>query len=199
MAAVRSALAELAADHHPILLMGFSMGGALALQAAAEMAPDGLVLVAPFRQLGNDAQQLAWPLLRRVFRSFKPFAKADFSDPDVRRSVAEFLPDADLADPAVQRAVRELAVPSSIIEELRRVGLAAWTAAPRVTARALVVQGTVDPVVQPKHTRALVARMPGSPRYLEVPAGHDLLRPEAPGWPETVTAVLGFAREVAGG
>jgi pimeloyl-ACP methyl ester carboxylesterase len=181
-----------------VLLVGFSMGGALAVQAAAERAPDGLVLVAPFRQLGSDAQQLAWPFLRRMFPRFQPFAKSDFADPAVRRGLSDLLPGADLDDPAVQQALRDLAVPASVLDELRRVGEGAWGAAPRVTARTQVIQGTADPVVQPAHTRSLAGRLSGPVRYTEVDAGHDLLRPDAAGWPETVTAVLTFAHEVAG-
>jgi carboxylesterase len=198
LAAVRTELAQLAAAHTPLLLVGFSMGGALAVQAAAEQPPDGLVLVAPFRQLGSDAQQLAWPLMRRKFPRFQPFAKADFTDPVVRRGLTDLLPGADLDDPAVQQALRELAVPAAVLDELRRVGADAWRAAPAVTAPALVVQGSADPVVRPAHTRALAGRLAGSTRYVEVDGGHDLLRPDAAGWPETVTAVLTFAHEVAG-
>jgi pimeloyl-ACP methyl ester carboxylesterase len=188
----------LAAGHRPVLLLGFSMGAALAVQAAVDRPPDALVLVAPFRQLGSDAQQLAWPLLRRMFPRFQPFAKADFADPDTRRGLSELLPGADLDDPAVQRALRELAVPASVLDELRRVGEGAWGAARRVGVPTRVIQGAEDPVVRPSHARALAGRLAGPTRYVEVEGGHDLLRPDAPGWPETVTAVLAFAHEVAG-
>lgn len=44
---VRQAAEELGRRHTTVLLVGYSMGGALALHAAKER-PDGLVLLAPF-------------------------------------------------------------------------------------------------------------------------------------------------------
>lgn len=50
IAAAREELAALRADHERVYLVGFSMGGALALLtgAEAEPPPDGIVLLAPF-------------------------------------------------------------------------------------------------------------------------------------------------------
>ncbi|MEM7033366.1 MAG: alpha/beta fold hydrolase, partial [Chloroflexota bacterium] len=51
--AVLSALTALQKNHKTVLLVGYSMGGALALQTATQRPPDALVLVAPFWRLGN--------------------------------------------------------------------------------------------------------------------------------------------------
>ena len=68
-AAVANAMASLRREHDPLLLVGLSMGGALALQAAADTPPDGLILLAPFWRLaGNGAWlQLLWPAIRVIF------------------------------------------------------------------------------------------------------------------------------------
>ena len=46
--AVRQALAGLQQHYSPVLLVGYSMGGALAVHAAQQLRPSGLVLLAPF-------------------------------------------------------------------------------------------------------------------------------------------------------
>ena len=47
-AAVTATLRELRREHDAVALLGHSMGGALAVLAAAEEPPDALLLVAPF-------------------------------------------------------------------------------------------------------------------------------------------------------
>jgi esterase/lipase len=48
LAAVRETLAELRARHERVVLLGHSMGGAIATVCAAEIPLDGLILVAPY-------------------------------------------------------------------------------------------------------------------------------------------------------
>jgi pimeloyl-ACP methyl ester carboxylesterase len=180
-------------DHETILLAGNSMGGAIALVLAAENTPAGLVLIAPFLRFATRWHDLLWPVLRRMTRQIKPFERADFSAPEMRRLLRRMLKDADPQDPEVQRFVRAIAVPIRAIDQVREIGRAALSAAPGVRASTLILQGWRDPVALPKLTRALRRRLRANPVYLELEAGHDLVEPDCAAWPEVARAVLDFA------
>jgi carboxylesterase len=189
----REAYARLRRDHETILLAGNSMGGAIALVLAAENTPAGLVLIAPFLRFATRWHDLLWPVLRRMTRQIKPFERADFSAPEMRRLLRRMLKDADPQDPEVQRFVRAIAVPIRAIDQVREIGRAALSAAPGVRASTLILQGWRDPVALPKLTRALRRRLRANPVYLELEAGHDLVEPDCAAWPEVTREVLNFA------
>jgi len=195
-AAVRDSLIELRREHSAVVLVGYSMGGALALQVAARDSRElaGVVLISPFWQLGTRGQQLLWPAIRLLLRQIRPFEKADFDDPELRRSILQFMPEADLDDEETRRFVRSISLPTRTLDELRKAGRAAFRNAPAVALPTLVVQGTRDEVVRPEHTRRLIERISGRVSYRELGAGHDLIRADHPAWPEVETCVLEFAR-----
>jgi len=193
-AAVEEALCALKRDHSPILLVGYSMGAALAIGAAARATPDGLVLLAPFWWTGSPLQRALGALLRPLLpRSFRPLRRADFANPQLRRFVANFFPQADLDNPQTQEDLRQIDVPLSIVDQVRITGRTAYDQAPGVETPLLIVQGKHDEIVRLRFTRRLMKRFPHSPRYLEVDADHDLVRPAHTDWPAIEQAVLDFA------
>jgi len=193
-AAVEEALCALKRDHSPILLVGYSMGAALAIGAAARATPDGLVLLAPFWWTGSPLQRALGALLRPLLpRSFRPLRRADFANPQLRRFVANFFPQADLDNPQTQEDLRQIDVPLSIVNQVRITGRTAYDQAPGVETPLLIVQGKHDEIVRLRFTRRLMKRFPHSPRYLEVDADHDLVTPAHTDWPAIEQAVLDFA------
>jgi carboxylesterase len=188
------ALRSLQAQHHPTLLVGFSMGGAVATVTAANAQPDGLALLAPFSGAVGPIGAII-PVLRRLIRTVKPFRlfKPDFSNPDVRKGMANFLPGVDLDDPAVQTSLLDVSLPLSIIDEVRLVGEAARLAAGSVHALTLILQGANDRVVLAQTSRRLVYAFDPPARYVEVDAAHDLMDETGPAWPDVTEAVLAFA------
>ena len=82
-------MAELKRQHAVVLLIGYSMGGALALHTALEQRPTGLVLLAPFWSFGEGWLRILWPVVNLLFRRVKPLRHADFSALDVRRASPE--------------------------------------------------------------------------------------------------------------
>lgn len=194
VATVTTALAELRRDHAPVLLVGHSLGGALALAAAAQIPPDGLALLAPFSGLGTAWQRrlstLIQPWLPPVIH---PLRQADLDALQVQEDLDFWLPDLDLDDPAVRARIRELAVPLALLEQVQRTGWATWRHARAVTPPTLVVQGAEDPLVPAARTRQLCARFSQPPHYTEVAAAHDLLHTDRPAWPAVQEAVVTFA------
>lgn len=197
LAAVENALEALQSRYDPVLLVGFSLGGALSIRAAGRLKPDGIVLLSPFWRLGTSLQRLAGFLLRPFLpRYFRPLQKADLNDPNLRRSLGEFFPDIDLEDPQTQEEMRNLQVPLSVIRQIMKTGRTGYRSARLVTVPALVVQGAGDELVRPGNTEELIKRLSPPPRYLEIPGGHSVVDNGQQGWGILEQAVLEFARSI---
>ncbi len=172
------------------LLLGFSMGGAVALNLTAN--PDRLVLIAPFWRFTDPRAKLL-PVARFVLPQLKPFQNADFSAEVVRSQFRRLEPALDLDDPEVQKELKEKVVlPTSSLVELQRLGKQAYRAAPRVKAPVLVLQGRCDRTVALTDTRRLAARL-GSPlSLLELDGTHELISPNAAGFEGVVGRLKTF-------
>lgn len=191
LAAAQGAWDDLRTAHQPTVLIGFSMGAAVALHLAATKPPDALVLIAPFWRAGGWQFNLL-PVLRHIVPSIAPFERADFSDPDVRRQMATMAPGVDLSDPDTQRFLREeVRLPLAVLDELRRLGKEAYDLAETVQIPTLVLQGADDAVVVPQYSRQLAERLPAA-TYLEVPGDHGLMHLDAPGSHPLATDILCF-------
>lgn len=193
-ATLAAAYADLKRTHDRVLLVGHSMGGALAIAAAAAHPVDGLLLLAPFWEFDTPIWKVL-PLLTLVFKQVKPFSlvKMDFNDPEARAGMRQFMPDADLDDPAVQEQVRQFTIPTSIFKHIHAAGQAAHAAAPRVAAPTLVIQGSADELVVPAKSRALAARLKA--RYTEIPGEHNIPLASAASWGALAPLVAAFAAE----
>src|SRR5215217_2861635 len=193
LAAARAAWNQTREGASRTTLIGFSMGGAVALRLASEagLAPDQLILLAPHWKFA-DRRSVVLPMAKYVIREFKPFGRIDFDSPDMRRMLAELAPGADLNDPEVRYALRNSAtIPTRALDELRRVGVSAGTAASRVSAPATIVQGLQDTATLPAYSRQLAARMGAD--LLEIPGDHLIVDPERPSWSSVRDIVVRLA------
>jgi carboxylesterase len=196
VAAVAEAAATLRQRTRPLLLVGNSMGAALALQTAASQAVDGLVLFSPFWRTNQRLLDLGYPLLRWVIPELRPFTQADFADPQVRAGFERIITGADFDDPAVQAAIRKLALPTRVLGEVRQAGQLGSRAAPLVRTPTLIIQGADDPVAVPALTRQLAQRLPGLAGYVEVQGGHELLSTESTAWSALALLLQQFAQSI---
>jgi carboxylesterase len=192
--AVCEALSDLKRSYTNILLVGYSMGGALSLQAAAIERPSALMLLAPFWKLDHALWALL-PAIRRIVPEIPIFNmyKLDLNDPVIRAGFHDFVPDADIDDPQVQREIRRFRLPLSILDEVRSAGAAGYEAIPHIRARTLIIQGTLDPLVTATMTRRLMKRFRCEVEYVEVPADHYLVNPQLAVWPDICQSIMDFA------
>lgn len=191
--AAESALETLRARRQPVVLAGYSMGAAVALNVAAQRPVDGLILLAPFWRIGKPMQRLIWQVAKRIFRRPQPFKRANFADPRLRQFVGGLLPDLNLDDPGARSALRELRVPASFADQVINLGKDVGKAVPRIDAPTLVIQGTEDEAVPPEATRQLLQSFPGPIRYHELSTDHEFVRPDNPGYADLRDSSIRFA------
>jgi len=191
--AVENAMEELKRHHSLSLLVGYSVGGAVALHAAQEQRPSGLVLLAPFWSYGEGWLSRWWPVVRLFFRRVKPLKRADFSTTEVRRGLQRMFKNIDLENPQIQQALRQLTISLRPIEEIRRLGESAFARASKIDVPTLVIQGSRDEVVPPIRTKHLMTGFINRVEYHELDAGHDLIDPEGGAWNQVNECLLLFA------
>lgn len=196
LASAGGAWADVRARNSPTVLVGYSMGGALALRLAAEWPPDRLVLIAPlWRLLGP-----AWPLgaLLPAVQRFVPSIGllnhgSALDSPELRQFFARAAPDLDLDRPEVRAELRRHArLPTAAIAELWRLAIGSSAAARRVHVPTLVLQGRADRVVRPHDTRLLAGRLGGPVHLHELVAGHLLLDSTTSAWAHVRELIVRF-------
>jgi carboxylesterase len=176
IAAVAESLRQVQAGAEQCTLIGFSMGGALAILASLAAPPDQLILISPFTRLPDWRAQFL-PLLKYFIPTLRPFAQADFSDASVIAELQKIAPELDFRDPNVQQRVRqEVVLKTKTLDELRKVGAKAYAAAPKHSAPTVIIQGAQDTTVLPTYSQRLARRLPHA-RYFEVPGAHDFIFP----------------------
>jgi carboxylesterase len=193
IAAAEAAIATMRRAHERVVVIGFSMGGAVALNASLTTRPDALVLINPLSR--ND--HMLWrllPVIKRVFPQVRPFRliKLDFTNPETRKSIEQFMPGADLDDPTVRDQIKQFALPVGMFDQLRQVGEAAYQNAPRLRVPTLVIQAQADTTVSPAMTRLLAARLPQRAQFIEIDGEHHVINPVQTGWQQTTRLVLDF-------
>lgn len=166
------------------VLLGYSLGAALAIHAAVARPPDELVLFAPLIRLADPKAALL-PVAKLVIRELSPFKRMDFSRPSTRKMFEQTMPGLDIDDPAVQQAIRdEYVMPTDLLDECRKVGREAGRISRHVTVPATIIQGRPDRVVGHRNARWLADHLGGPVAYHELPGDHLIPFDSVKSWPE---------------
>jgi carboxylesterase len=195
--AVETTLDRMKQTFDPVVLVGYSFGGAVSLQVAMYESPAALVLLAPFWKMFDSVWRVL-SVVRYISPTIQPsrLFNLDFKDPKLLSTMGEFLPGLDLQDPQMQQAVIEYKIPIKLIEEVRKAGLAGYNAAPHITCPTLIVQGTQDTSVSVESTQKLIKHLNVPVSYHEFETGHKLVHPEEPTWDKIHQVILDYMQEV---
>lgn len=179
LAAAADGLAYLRERCARVSLVGFSMGGALSIMLAAEGAPvHRLALLSVPLRLQGDWRISLLGLARHTMPWFYPFAKADFSSPEIRAQFVHRAADIDLDDLQVQEYIRaNVKISVAGIDELRRLLARAVSRLPDVQTQALVMHGRNDDIA-PLDSPLIMMRRLGSRRKELIwwdDTGHQML------------------------
>jgi esterase/lipase len=181
--------------HAPLMLVGFSFGGGLALQAAARETPDALVLIAPLIWQEPPWLKILADFIRGMLPvSVHPFHRISMNAPKLREEFHQYLPEMDLENPDHTGELIHLEIPLYILDQIREVGRQALKAASHVNMPTLLIQGTSDSVIRPERTRKLEKELGGPVTYTQVSGPHSLTMPHNPAFDRVLDEIGAFAR-----
>jgi len=194
LSAVLNAINQYSKQYSKVILVGFSMGGALSIQASVSTHIDGLLLLAPFWKI----EHMLWsflPAIRLVVPNFKPFSlfKPDWDDPDFRNTIHEWMPSANLEDPEVQEQILQFAIPTNMINQIRIAGNHARQSVAHISTPTTVIQGRQDELVKPELTQTLVQQMSTDVNYIVVDGNHNLTDVAKPHWDKVKAYIHQYA------
>ncbi len=172
------------------ILIGFSMGGAVALMQSAVKPPDLLILLAPHIRMA-DRRAVALPLVKHVKKQLQPFENTDFSDPLTRKWFEQAMPGTDIDDPQVQKSLRrESGMSTAMLDELLKFSIEAERVAATLDVPTVIIKGHQDTIVLPKDTHRLVRKMRNLIAYHEIIGNHMLPFEGFPAWPTVRDLVI---------
>lgn len=189
------AFATLANRTRTRVVVGFSLGGALALLLARAARPSSLVLLAPFTHLPLPAwYRKLLPVWKLIYPGPRPFARLDLEDSHLRHTLRDWNSALDLEREEIRQALRDLRVPLSLLEQLDHLARRARDEAENIRCPVWIIHGRDDQTVPIQHTLRLLRRFTAPLTFIETTGDHQLIQQAHPAYP-LVQAVL----KVAGG
>jgi carboxylesterase len=177
-----------------IFLLGHSMGTILCAHLAVSSRDvRGMVMLAPVFDVPDRRIRLL-RFIRYVMPWFYPLKQRNLV-PLVHERLLDYDPTLDLQDPVVKARLPEMTrVPTSGINEMRKVVDMGRTLWPRLRAPVIVFQGVQDVAVNVEDTKRLFELLSANDKQLRLyeKAGHELMRPFEPVHAQVWSAVLEF-------
>lgn len=183
--------------HAPLLLVGYSFGGGLALQVAVEEKLDGLALIAPLTWRSSDFLDMMVDFGRALFPTvIYPLRRLPMGSPLIESNFLRYLPEIDKDNPEHIQELKHLQLPMYVVEQIREVGQKALSAAPEIKTQILLLQGAKDNTIRPASTRHLKALLGGEVTYEVVNGPHSMTMPHNPAFEDVLSKVAAFGEEI---
>jgi carboxylesterase len=166
-ASAEAALRELETRCQRVLIVGYSLGGLIALRLAAQHRLAGVVTLAAALELAGGWPLRTLPVARYVMPWFNPMRRANFNDPLLRASLVEKMGEINWDDPAVIEQLRTMIrIPTGAIHEVVRLGQRVRRDLPQLTQPTLILQGRLDTTVQPRSAEQIYTRLGAADKEL---------------------------------
>lgn len=175
--AVTAAHVALRTTCRAVVLIGHSMGGALAVAETAVRPPIALVLIGMPTFIGDWRVHFI-PVAKYAIRWWYPLTDAELDDPVVQERVRRHTPVVDMSDPAVRRAILQNArIPMSAVDHFFRITRYARKLIRRVETPTLVLHGRRDTVAVPVCAEEVYRALASSDKELTWidDGGHQLI------------------------
>jgi carboxylesterase len=175
----------------PVILIGFSLGGAISAAAAQKSRPDRLVLLSPFAWEEPFLLRLLLASLGLFFPpSLQPFRMLPASLEQMRQEAGRTSVDLSGVDPDQMRLVR---VPLVFLEQFRRLSRLVYRSARGLTMPVLLLQGEQDEVVRPFWSRSLAVRIGRHVDYHDLPGDHHTFMTGGTALDQAASLILDFS------
>ncbi len=193
--AVEGELRSLLEKHAPVLLAGYSIGGALSACAAAGLKPDGLVLMAPFYFKETWLIRLVAALLRPWLPAAVSLFKGNrWVVSQLQAAARDVLPGFDFERADVRAEMPRFRFPLIFAEQFRLLSRKFEAVSSQLTMPVLIIQGSDDPLVRPQYTRAIAKKISPEPVLVEIPGDHNMNQPSNPAYPRLEQELLQFTQ-----
>jgi carboxylesterase len=168
-----------------IIVIGFSMGGALGAWVLStrksENAANGFIAIAPMITLRNPLINYAG-LVRRFVPWVYPLRFMSIDDLGIRAELQAYMPGVDLDAPEVKKQLKsEIRFPTGILDELNKVAKHARNAAFALTMPILTLQGDSDITLDPAGAHRFHGAVASEDKALIMYTGgeHEIIKPKS--------------------
>jgi carboxylesterase len=183
--------------HAPVIMVGYSFGGGLALEVAAKEPLDGLILLAPFTWREPPWASLLLDTVRSLLPvSVDPFHYISIDNALIKEEFLQYLPEIDPEDPEQAGELKYMKIPLYVLDQLRSVGRQALAAAPKVSEPTFIIQGSQDQFVRPASITTLRKQMTAPVVVSEVDGPHSMTMPHNPALKDVQAKVVAFAAQI---
>ncbi len=192
------ALAQMRSHCDEVFLIGHSMGAVLAAHLAVNN-PDirGVAVLAPLFNVPSRGIYLM-PVAQYLLPYLYPLRHRLVDKHVIERRVLDFDATVAINDPAVQAQLDEWAkLPTSGLNELRKMAKYGRALYPHIYQPAMVMQGQLDDTLDPALAQRLFNLLPSPRKQLHryPNSDHELMRPDDPAHQQVWSTILSFIEQ----
>ncbi len=180
----------------PVILIGFSLGGAISAAAAERCKPDRLVLLAPFWWEEPFWLRLLFGALETIFTpTIRPFRALPEGFTQMMQEARRTNVDLSGVPEADMQQMRELRLPLVFVDQFRRLSRRVRQSAEGLDMPVLILHGVQDTVAQPRFSHRLAELIGANARYETVPGEHHTFMAGGEAFEQTARSIVEFGTE----